>query len=171
MILISLRGGTKTQRNLTEDAARYFIKQLLPRKRSLYLDIHIHNILKEDAVGYCMKVDRDEFELELHNRGSLYEYISTLAHELVHLKQYCKRELVFKHMKQYWMGVNMTDLPYKKQPWEIEARKLQVSLAKDFIDNGTEYTVEECKELSPRTLKKINWQQEFNIMDRYCPDE
>ena len=171
MILISLRGGTKTQRNLTEDAARYIIKQLLPRKRSLYLDIHIHNILKEDAVGYCMKVDRDEFELELHNRGSLYEYISTLAHELVHLKQYCKRELVFKHMKQYWMGVDMTDVAYEKQPWEKEARKLQNKLATDYIENETDYTILECEELSPRTLKPMNWQQEFDIMDRYCPDE
>jgi len=171
LILISLRGGTKTQRNLTEDAARYIIKQLLPRKRTLYLDIHIHNILKEDAVGYCMRVDRNEYELELHNRGSLYEYISTLAHELVHLKQYDQAELRFKHMKQYWMGVDMTDVAYEKQPWEIEARKLQPLLAKDFIENETDYTVLECEELSPRTLKPMNWQQEFDIIDRYCPDE
>ena len=171
MILISLRGGTKTQRDLTEDAARYIIKQLLPRKRSLFLDIHIHNILKEDAVGYCMKVDRNEFELELHNRGSMYEYISTLAHELVHLKQYCNRELIFKHMKQYWMGVDMTDVPYEKQPWEKEARKLQDKLANDYIESETDYTVIECEELSPRTLKTMDWQQEFNIIDRYCPDE
>jgi len=171
VILISLRGGTKTQRDLTEDAARYIIKQLLPRKRSLFLDIHIHNILKEDAVGYCMKVDRNEFELELHNRGSMYEYISTLAHELVHLKQYCNRELIFKHMKQYWMGVDMTDVPYEKQPWEKEARKLQDKLAKDYIESETDYTVIECEELSPRTLKTMDWQQEFNIIDRYCPDE
>jgi len=118
-----------------------------------------------------MRVDRNEYELELHNRGSMYEYISTLAHELVHLKQYDKAELRFKHMKQYWMGVDMTDVAYEKQPWEIEARKLQPLLAKDFIESETKYTVKECEDLSPRTLKTMDWQQEFNIIDRYCPDE
>lgn len=171
MILISLRGGTKTQRNLTEDAARYFIKQLLPRHRSLSVDIHIHNILKEDAAGYCLQVNRKEFEIELHNRGTLYEYLSYLAHELVHLKQYALGELRFKYMKQYWMGEDMTGLNYNKQPWEVEAWDLQYKLVKEYIKSETDYTIKASKDLSPRTLKKVNWQMEFDIMDRYSFDD
>lgn len=168
MIKISLRGGTKTQRNLTERASRYIIKQLLPRKRSLDLDINIRNLLIEDAAGYCLHVQKNEFEIELHNRGNLYDYVSYLAHELVHLKQYCRRHLVTRQRREFWMGEEMTGLAYSKQPWEKEAWSLQYHLAKDFIKEELNITIKESKELSPRTMKQMDWDLEHKVLTRIC---
>ena len=171
MIFISLEGGTKTQRNLTEDATRYFVKQLLPRKRVLWIDIIIGNYIKEDVVGYCDKLEKDCYKIELHNRGSLYEYLSYLAHEMTHLKQYVTGELVYKYNRSYWNGVDHTETAYFKQPWEKEAWKVQYSLAKGFISEVLEISYKKAKDLSPRTMKKIDWQMEYEILERICDGE
>ena len=154
MILISITGGTKSQRKLTERAARYMIRELLPRKKNLVLDVSIQNI-KEKAMGYCDYVERDTFELTVHNKCSLYEYVSTIAHELTHLKQYAKGELVTKIRKVYWKGEDMSDVPYSKQPWEKEANRVESDLAKKFIKEELELTIGLSKILSPRRSK---WQ-------------
>lgn len=167
MILISLEGGTKTQRNLTEEATRYFIKDLLPRKRVLYVDIIIGNLMKDDIAGYCSKMDRNEYQIELHNRGSLYDYLSYLAHEVTHLKQYVTGELVYKHNRCYWNKVDHTLTEYFKQPWEEEAWKQQYALAKKYL-KSVGFTIKASKDLSPRTMKKIDWQMEYEILERTC---
>jgi len=168
VILISLRGGTKTQRNLTEDAARYIIKQLLPRKRKLNIDFHIRNTLIEDAVGYCSMLDNtNDFLIELHHRGTLYDYISFLAHELVHLKQYTKKEV---NEAGFWKGKDFSKAAYRKQPWEIEAWKRQHSLAKDFIKNELGITLKDAKNISPRTMREIDWDLEIKYLEDICSE-
>ena len=81
MISISIEGGTKTQRNLGESAIRFFVKTLMPRKRSLNIDIKIHNLIKDDVAGLCEQMGRNEVLIESHSSGTLYDYISFLAHE------------------------------------------------------------------------------------------
>ena len=53
MITISIEGGTKNQRNVGENALRFFTKKLMPRKRSLKIDLQIHNLIKDDVAGLC----------------------------------------------------------------------------------------------------------------------
>lgn len=172
MILISINGGTKTQRNLTDDATRYILGKLLPRTRVLDIDIIIKNLLREDLAGYCLHKDKGEFELGLHNRGHLYNYISYLAHELIHLKQYNKKELMIKGKLDVWHGEEMPELSYAKQPWEIEAWELQSMLAKDFLKNSLGVTYKAAKELSPRTMKQIDWDYEYKtILDTIAAQE
>jgi hypothetical protein len=67
-----------------------------------------------------------------HNKYSL---LSTLAHEMVHVKQMTNNELEIDHKNntKMWKGVNHTNTPYDKQPWEIEAFKNEYKLAKKFI--------------------------------------
>ena len=164
MINIYIKGGTKTQQRVTDEAARVFIKQLLPRKRTLNIDITIRNTLKENAVGYCTHEDRDQFHIELHNRGNLFDYLSFLAHELVHVKQYSNRELV----KYCWMGVDYFDVTYSKLPWEKEAWSAQYPMSKKYIKNNLGMTFAKAKDTSPRTMKKINWDLEYKILEATC---
>jgi len=58
--------------------------------------------------------------------------MSTLAHELVHVKQFARGELT--HNLQYWKGKDCSDTDYWKQPWEIEARRLQKKLMIEFMN-------------------------------------
>lgn len=168
MIKICLQGGTKTQRDITERAARYFIKRLCPRKRNLDLDINIRNLLIEDAAGYCLYIGGNEFEVELHNRGSLYEYLSYLAHELVHLKQYVRKDLKTRGYRNWWLNEEWSGGSYYQQPWEKEAFALQYPLAKDFIDDELQITYKRAKELSPRTMKKLDLDMEYRVLERTC---
>ena len=163
-INIYIKGGTKTQQRVTDEAARVFIKQLLPRKRTLNIDITIRNTLKENAAGYCTHEDKDQFHIEVHNRGNLFDYLSFLAHELVHVKQYTNRELV----KYCWMGIDYFDVAYSKLPWEKEAWSAQYPMSKKYIKNNLGMTFVKAKSTSPRTMKEMNWDLELKILEATC---
>jgi hypothetical protein len=114
MILISTEGGTAKQRDIGDMALRYFVKVLMPRKRKLTIDLQIKNLIKDDIAGLCEHVGRNEVVIESHHRGSLYDYISFLAHESVHMKQYVTGQLKTTDRELLWNGEDFTDVPYKK---------------------------------------------------------
>lgn len=68
-----------------------------------------------------------------------YQLISTVAHEMVHIKQIARGQLryekVGKKDRAFWCGKDMTDLPYYERPWEIEAFGKQEILARRFTDH------------------------------------
>lgn len=166
MILISIEGGTAKQRDLGEYALRYYVKKLLPRKRKLNIDLRIQNLLKDDIAGLCEHVGGNEFVIDSHHRGTLYDFLSYLAHETIHLKQFSKGELRCSGLKEFWKGEDFTNVPYKQQPWEIEAWEGQHALAKDFIKNELGITLKAAKDISPRTLKQVNWESEEMYLDK-----
>tara|TARA_E500000081_G_C6098062_1_gene336149 strand:- start:697 stop:1260 length:564 start_codon:yes stop_codon:yes gene_type:complete len=160
MILISIEGGTEKQRDLGEDAIRFFVKKLVPEKEELLIDLKIHNLIQYDIAGFCEYVDENEVNLESHNRGTLYDYITFIAHECIHMKQYLTGELTTEGKVELWHGEDFTGLPYKEQPWEIEAWEGQHALAKEFIKKELGITLKLAKTMSPRTLKKMDWSRE-----------
>jgi hypothetical protein len=166
MIYISVEGGTKKQRQLCEDAIRHFIFLMLPRRRSLNIDCKIHNLLIDDMAGLCEHVQGNEFLLELHHRGTLYDFVSYIAHEIIHVKQYLEKELVHRNQKDYWKGHNFTETQYYAQPWEVEAWEMQHFYAKDFIRNKLNTTIKQCKLISPRTFKLMDWRVEHDSICR-----
>jgi len=61
--------------------------------------------------------------------------LQTVAHEMVHAKQYIKGELSVSK-KGYCLWKNKTvdaDLPYHKEPWEVEAMKKEAILAHRYV--------------------------------------
>ena len=165
MILISTEGGTAKQRDIGDKAIRHFVRVLMPRKRKLNIDLQIKNLIKDDIAGLCEYVGRNEVVIESHHRGSLYDYISFLAHESVHMKQYVTGQLKTTDRELLWNGEDFTDVPYKKQPWEVEAWNEQHNLAKDFIKNELGMTLKLAKDTSPRTLKAMDWNKEALFLD------
>lgn len=119
----------------------------------------------DDVVGYCEKIDSNEYVIEIHSRGTLYDFVSFLAHECIHMKQYVEKELVHTSTQDLWKGYDFTDTEYTAQPWEVEAWNSQHNLAKDFFKNNLNITIKQSKLLSPRTLKKIDWNIENRFLD------
>ena len=86
----------------------------------------------------------DHHRLEKDNYGRTrevtewaHEVLKTLAHELVHVKQYVVGDLSIRSKGMYWKGEltkidNMME--YFKSPWEIEAYGLERYLWLNFID-------------------------------------
>ena len=68
MNLIYTIGGNKKQRELVSDVAYFCIDKLMPRMKTLDVEIQINN-LKNNTAGYCMMADDNRtFELEVNKK-------------------------------------------------------------------------------------------------------
>ena len=82
--------------------------------------------LEEDAWGWAVG-DTDECDIEI-NRSIPWQYqMVTLAHELVHAKQYFRKELTAGFA---WKGKDWSKCVYEWQPWERQAHMLELKLWK-----------------------------------------
>lgn len=77
-----------------------------------------------------------EFTIEVARDDPKEEILKTLAHEMVHVRQYARNEL--NETMTLWRGrrVNSDELPYREQPWEVEAFELGDRLAEEYMNNG-----------------------------------
>lgn len=127
MIQITTQGRVKQKKRLEEFACDV-INDLLPREFKRDIEIHVRFTKLDDAMGFCTMNDEDEIAIEVDNRHSLDNIASTLAHELVHAKQYIRRELnptMTRWKKQIvpYGPRGGCKIPYARQPWEREAFK------------------------------------------------
>lgn len=128
MNYIEVNGGKKFQRDVAETVVLQMIDTLMPRMRTLEITVNIKK-LTGDAVGWCMQEDTNrEFTIDVANNLSLKDFVTTVCHEMVHVKQYARNEMDCYGVK--WKkkvipeGTNYYDLP-----WEREAYRMQDKLA------------------------------------------
>lgn len=123
---ITVTGATKSQETLIKSLTKFTINKLMPRMKNLDITVEIK---KSDAFGYCMAEDGEradrprEFTVTLARGLKLRDLLTTLAHELVHVKQYARGELYqsMRTAKMRWNGQWVGDMDYYDEPWEIEA--------------------------------------------------
>lgn len=114
MIWLDITGGKKSERSKVEDAFWFALSKLMPRKQNLDVTINLTSL--KDADGYCHGIPGGEYEIEVKKGQSYPDLITTVFHEMVHVRQYERR-------------VEMDDtLPYLDRPYEQEAYKLQEEL-------------------------------------------
>ena len=126
-MFLEVIGGSKSQKKHTQGMVEFCANKLMPR---LYnLDITVRLCKPKGALGYCLELeDKRTFELEIDRTQPLRQLLETVAHEMVHVKQYARREL--HPSKEAWLGktVNPKKLSYWDLPWEIEAHGREVGL-------------------------------------------
>ena len=92
--------------------------------RTIYL--HFKRRVEGDAMGYCSG-DHKSVEIELSKEYSFSDLMIALAHEMVHAKQFFRKELI----DGYWYkGRNYWECRYEFQPWEKSAYMMEVKLYK-----------------------------------------
>ena len=143
--------GTKNRylNAIIHEAAEFYADILLdPRmSKKIVLDIDLHK--KMDSQGTCVNEDDTKnprwFTINLRNRKE-DDIIETLAHEMVHVKQYAKNELSYRSsvnkgkgntVAACWMGEEWKprgkEDPYFDSPWEVEAFGRGVGLYDRFL--------------------------------------
>lgn len=92
--------------------------ELMPRVRKLFINIRpIRNLTEKKGVyGDCMDEEDREFTIRLDVSLPLDDMITTVLHEMVHVKQY-----VYNEEMDY-------SLPYIERPHEIEAHAVEEQL-------------------------------------------
>lgn len=124
-------------------AAHFYLSRLTGQ---MYPDIDVTIEFKDglrEYQAYCEwmtdSVHPRRFKIVINTSLGPKRLLESLAHEMVHVKQYAKGELkdyvYSKHVK--WCGVKMLydeedDDQYFESPWEIEAYGRQVGLYSGF---------------------------------------
>jgi len=112
-------------------AIRSFAQQLGISRLRTDLDVRIHQNLfvdKSHSMGLCESLDERTFKIDIALFGN---WLSTLAHEMVHVKQFAKGELD-PSMSRWKSNKYVDHIDYWDQPWEKEARRLQNKLVLEF---------------------------------------
>ena len=133
MNLVEVTGGKKYQRDIAQKVVYAMIDTLMPRMRTLDIEVKIRKI-SGDAVGYCMQEDTNRmFTIDVQKDLSLRDFITTICHEMVHVKQYARNEMDCYGRK--WKTKVISDkVGYHDLPWEKEAYRLQDKLAQEIWD-------------------------------------
>tara|TARA_B100000941_G_scaffold209640_1_gene153426 strand:+ start:533 stop:1015 length:483 start_codon:yes stop_codon:yes gene_type:complete len=136
---IEVVGGSITQKKYIKSMAEYCCEMLMPRMKSLDIEIHVKDFKKDDNYGYAWPVEDSlnprSFELEINKHKRLRRVLETVAHEMVHVKQFARNELYEPSAKQgsRWRGEWFSPRQkcvkdYWDQPWEIEAHGRECGL-------------------------------------------
>lgn len=119
-------------------AIQYFANNLISRQMQRFITLHFVFRQNIDCLGITTVNDYNErkqprdFVIEISRKQSENELLKTLAHELVHVKQYIYKEL--NDDLGLWHGkrVDPDKIPYHEQPWEIEAESVAYTLFEGF---------------------------------------
>ncbi len=144
MIKFSIYGCSKDKRlkRRVGAAAVFFLQQLLPRKRNIDVRIKLVKDLlaKENNYGECYDLDvspgHKYYTIRL-DYADADTVIRTLAHEMVHVKQFARGELrmLYTGYCAKWKGEKYPDdIEYETSPWEVEANHIEPLLSGKFID-------------------------------------
>ena len=84
---------------------------------------------KDGALGLCYEVDcREEYWIMVCTKGrNLTEIYNTIAHEMVHVKQFMTESLS-EHITDEHKPV------YNERWWEVEAGEKSLNLVKKYVD-------------------------------------
>ena len=118
--MIRVNGGTSQQKEIATKVAKWCCEYY-----NISPVVHIRLRPYEDCWGYCVEGRmKGSYRIMIAYNQSLRDFIATVVHEMIHVKQYVRGELVDLIRTPTtckWMGetVDWTKLE-DNEPWEIE---------------------------------------------------
>jgi len=151
-----------------KDAVNYFASELITNKRirnNCHLTIRFDAKLENYGTAFVEECNSKNqprvFKIELHPGIGVRNIFSTLAHEMVHVKQYLNDEL--NEEMTLWKGkkVDSDNMDYWIHPWEIEASGIEVGLLYKYtVQNQLWNIFEEFKDpVTPIVSIPIKWKK------------
>ena len=147
-MLLHIKGSNKANRKLVEAPTWWYAEKLMGKRLmgGLEIDINLRKnlITKEDCEGTATWEDESsrpkEFTIELDVTYSIRDALITLAHEMVHVKQWAKGEM-YEYVKPGLIRFHKTkfdidNIDYWDYPWEVEAFGKQLGLFIRFCEDA-----------------------------------
>ena len=135
MNYLAVTGSTKRKREIAESAMIHCISELMPRMRTLDIELTLKKIKDEEVVGWCHEGEnKREFFIDIEKSLDGEDLIETVFHEMEHVWQSATRkmkDLPFGR-KMYMGKVYDETTAYEDEPWEVEAYEMQGKLLKTF---------------------------------------
>jgi hypothetical protein len=135
MNYINIIGSTKKKRALVESAVTFCISELMPRMRTLEIELNLKNLKNEEVVGWFYEGEnKRDFYIDIEKVLEGDELIGTVCHEMVHVWQAATRKMkdLDGFRKMYMDKVYDNTTAYDDEPWEIEASAMQDKLLEKF---------------------------------------
>lgn len=147
---LQIHGGTKTHQKHCRQFIRFFSNRFFTKDLNKQISVRLKFVKKNVEYGedcaYVEWMDSNrqprKFVISIHvpQKASLKYIISTLAHEMVHVKQFAKNELVDLPSTNFSVSVfknkkyNINRVSYYDQPWEIEAYGRERGLTREYLE-------------------------------------
>jgi len=125
MINLYFQGRVKNRARYEEFACNV-LNELLPRPFKREIEVFVHFTKNIEEMGLCHVEEKDVIGVQINTNQSAGEIAQTLAHELVHVKQFIRKEL--NADMDRWKRARIPEdvmIPYRNQPWEIEAYAME----------------------------------------------
>jgi hypothetical protein len=145
------RGISPDTKKMFEEATMYFASVLMSTRMVNTLNIRLElrkTTLAKEQAGVAYRDTKGSFSQKKHQivirykEGATTDMLTTLAHEMFHVKQFALNELQLRYWKTdrklhaRWKGAEMgavDEISYIKRPWEIEAYANQDALYRKYI--------------------------------------
>ena len=147
-MLLHIRGSNQYNRKLVSRATWWYAEKVMSKRlmSGLKIDINLRKNLidKEGCEGTATWEDENhrpkEFTIELDVSYSIRDALITLAHEMVHIKQWAKGEM-YEYLKSGLIRFHKTkfdvdNIDYWDYPWEVEAFGKQLGLFVRFCEDA-----------------------------------
>ena len=146
-MIVEVEGYRSHNINLSQtvgEAVSFYSEVLLGKRMAKHVDVLVKLTKdlkkKEKAYGFCHITDDSlcrprEFmiELDASMKYSFDQILTWLAHEMVHLKQFVRKELWdYESGRVQWKTRSYGQVHYDDQPWEKEAYRLEGELYEMF---------------------------------------
>lgn len=133
--MIYVNGGTPEMRSIVRRAAKWMLEELVGSRLAENLTVRLYlikNLKKKiGQTGDCIweneNVKPREFTVRIDSQRTPWTRIRTLAHELIHVKQWATDEMYDYMGSQHYGKVRFRKriyshkMAYRKQPWEVQA--------------------------------------------------
>jgi len=136
--------GSKQKREYAEGICNFVAEKFMPRlKDKITVNLEFVSGLKnrENIYGDCIWEDEDyrprEFTIRVDAGMNMQMTLKTIAHEMVHVKQYAKDEMkqLFSVNKTRFKGEYISaDTDYWDLPWEVEAHGREHGLFIQWVE-------------------------------------
>ena len=135
---VIVQTSSKVKKDFLKVVTLYYVQYLNLTRSRYTVTVRLVPKLKRESKVYGMtyRIATKHLMVDIDSRLNLDDMIGTLAHEMVHVKQFALGQLregkVIKGTQTWvWCGKQVKK-PYHTQPWEIEAYSKEIDLINEF---------------------------------------